>query len=119
MPEVKPEAEPASSPGPQPESDEETLARVLMLSQKVLECAQADAWEEVSGLQAQRDAALRMLFTPAPPLLPTEALRESLTAVQAIDQQLIQLSETRRDALQQKLLDLLRSRELARSYPQF
>ncbi|WPL18572.1 Flagellar protein FliT [Thiorhodovibrio winogradskyi] len=101
--------------GTHSEPAERTLERVMTLTRDLLERAQAGDWEDFPERQARRDAALHALLDPEP-RLPAERLREPLAELQAMDRQLIALTESQRDRLQQELLQLMRGRKSARAY---
>jgi len=92
-----------------------TFARLLELSDLMLDRAGNGLWDAVFELQDKRDRLIREFFD-APMLLEVQAARDGIQYMLDSDAKLAKFASAEKKSLQKQMLDLKQNRHAARAY---
>ena len=82
----------------------------------MLDAAKESDWETLTELNEKRQPILENYFTHIAPTLDTELLRDRIHVLQAMEQQILQYSQSMRDEVAGKLKGLHRGKRVEQAY---
>ncbi len=82
----------------------------------MLDAAKESDWEKLIELNESRQPVLENYFTNIAPTLDTELLRDRIHVLQAMEQQILQHSQSMRDDVVNKLKGLHRGKQVEQAY---
>lgn len=92
------------------------LARVLVVSKEMLNCARADDWDEVSRLDASRKDDLQICFSQEVPLNDSPVVAEAVAALLHLNEEIMSLVKQARDRVSMESRELNRGKTAISSY---
>ena len=90
--------------------------RLQDMAGHMLDAAKESDWEKLIELNLSRQVVLENYFTQIAPTLEPELLRDRINILQAIEQQILQYSQSLRDDTAKKLKDLHRGKRVEQAY---
>lgn len=95
---------------------QDILNKIMQLSNNMLKHAEAGEWEQVTGLEQQRDPLLKSLFYEDVKPEHVEAVRETVLQTLDIDKKLIGLTEANKQRLAEDIHLIASRRKASHAY---